>query len=378
MEVGVVGGGVIGLTAAEALSRRGATVTVFERSRPGAGQSGGLTRIFRHLHRTDAQTALAVDARRAWGALEARAGRRLVGTEGVLVAGGDLDAAVERLRRAGARAELMGPADAAQLLPILGPAAPAAAVVDLDAGAIRVRRALDCLQSLLPTGSLRQEEVFGVSRSATDSGASIVASEGARRFDHVLVAAGAETARFAATLGIELAERRGVHPRLTFEVTGGAARGTTGLPCYLDRTAAHGESAYAGPVGSTSRYVVGLSADETLPLCAGETTLSRDQDVADLYARTVAYVGRAMPGLDPAPVGFRLCHITALAGDADAFGAWERGAVTVFAGHNVMKFAPLIGEHLARRIVDGEQALGLPLFREGSSGINPAARGSGE
>jgi sarcosine oxidase len=125
--------------------------------------------------------------------------------------------------------------------------------------------------------------------------------------------------------------------------------------------------------------VVGLSADETLPLCARETTLTPDQaaaGLADLSARTVAYVRRAMPRLEPAPVGFRLCHITALAGDptapatapgdptapgdSDAFAAWERGAITVFAGHNVMKFAPLIGELLAGRIVDGEPAAGLP------------------
>lgn len=368
MKVGIVGGGVIGLAAAEALSRRGAVVTVFERSRPGAGQSGGLTRIFRHLHRTDAQTRLAVEARRAWSALEERAGRRLVGSEGVLVSGGDLDRALARLRGAGARADCVDASHVEQLLPILGSPAAAreapgsaashaargSAVLDVDGGAIRVRRALACLDSLLAAGAVRHEEVFGV--TADGSGACILASEGSRRFDHVLVAAGAETARFAAAQGIELTERRGVHPRLMFEVAGG----TTGLPCYLDRSKAHGERAYAGPVGSAPRYVVGLSADETLPLSARETTLQGDQDVADLCARTIAYVRRAMPGLDPAPIGFRLCHITALAGDSDAFGVWERGAITVFAGHNVMKFAPLIGECLARLIVGGEQTPGLP------------------
>jgi sarcosine oxidase len=356
MKVGVVGGGVIGLAAAEALSRRGATVTVFERSRPGAGQSGGLTRIFRHLHRTDEQTALSVDARLAWRTLEGRSGTRLVGDEGVLVAGGDLHGAVERLSRVGARAELVDAHRVEQLLPILGPSA-APAVLDIDGGAIRVRRALECLERLLPDGALRHEEVFGVSPSG--AGASIVAADGSHHFDQVLVAAGAETARFAAGIGIELAEQRGVHPRLMFDVIDG----TTGLPCYLDRSSAHGEAAYAGPVGSTSRYVVGLSAGETLPLCARETTLASDQQIAELCARTVAYVRRAMPGLDPAPIGFRVCHLTALAGDSDAFAAWERGAITVVAGHNLMKFAPLIGASLARRMVDGEADPALTRMR---------------
>ncbi|HEY5197943.1 MAG TPA: FAD-binding oxidoreductase [Solirubrobacteraceae bacterium] len=356
MKVGVVGAGIIGLAAAEALTRRGAVVTVFDRSRPGAGQSGGLTRIFRHLHRSDEQAALAVEARRAWRALEERSGRRLVGTEGVVVGGGDLDAALERLRRVGAPAELIDARRVERLLPILGPRT-APAVLDVDGGAIRVRRALECLEGLLAPGALTRQEVFGVSTGG--AGASIEATGGSHRFDHVLVAAGAETARFAADLGIDISERRGVHPRLMFDVTDGRA----GLPCYLDRSAAHGETAYAGPVGSLPRYVVGLSAGETLPLDARATTLSGGEDLGDLYARTRAYVRRAMPGLDPAPVGFRVCHLTALAGDPDAFGVWDRGAITVFAGHNVMKFAPLIGECVARRIVDGEPGTALTRFR---------------
>jgi sarcosine oxidase len=356
MEVGVVGAGIVGLAAAEAMSRHGASVTVFERSRPGAGQSGGMTRIFRHLHRTDDQTALAVEARRAWGALEQRSGRRLVGHEGVLVAGGDLDGALGRLLRVGARAEPVDSGQTGRLLPILGsPAAPA--VLDTDGGAIRIRRALDCLEGLLPARTVTRQEVFGV--GVRSSGAAIEATDGSHHFDRVLVAAGAETARFADALGIELPERRGVHPRLMFDVRGG----TTGMPCYLDRSTIHGEMTYAGPVGSSSRYVVGLSSDETLPLAIKSTTLAGRGSFADLYARTVGYVRRAMPGLDPVPVGFRLCQLTPLASGADAFGAWEHEAITIFAGHNVAKFAPLIGECLARRIVDGDAGTVLTRFR---------------
>lgn len=356
MDVGVVGGGIIGLAAADALSRRGVIVTVFERSQPGAGQSGGLTRIFRHLHRTDDQTALAVEARHAWRELERRSARRLLGGEGVLVGGGDLDAALQRLRRVGVSAELVDADRARSLLPILGSAA-APGVFDVDGGAIRVSRALECLVGLLPRGTLTRQEVFGICPDS--AGASVEATEGSRHFDHVLVAAGAETVRFAADLGVELQERRGVHPRLMFDV----ADRTTGLPCHLERTTAHGDTAYGGPVGSTSRYVVGLSSDETLPLAAKATTLTQPASFTRLYERTVNYVRRAMPGLDPAPVGFRLCHVTALDADSDGFGVWERDAVTIFAGHNVMKFAPLIGDRLARSIVGGETDAALTRFR---------------
>jgi choline dehydrogenase-like flavoprotein len=83
-DVAVVGGGIVGLAAADALALRGARVVVLERFAPGSGQSAGAARGFRHLHGTPAQIAAAVRARALWDAWSARAGEPLVGEEGAL------------------------------------------------------------------------------------------------------------------------------------------------------------------------------------------------------------------------------------------------------------------------------------------------------
>ncbi len=49
-DVLVIGGGIVGLSTAYALTELGATVRVYERGVPGDGQSGGESRIFRHAH----------------------------------------------------------------------------------------------------------------------------------------------------------------------------------------------------------------------------------------------------------------------------------------------------------------------------------------
>ena len=56
----------IGLAPALAAQDRGARVTVLEAEAPGAEQSVGPGRIFRHIHDRDELVALAVAARRAW------------------------------------------------------------------------------------------------------------------------------------------------------------------------------------------------------------------------------------------------------------------------------------------------------------------------
>ena len=84
----VIGAGVIGLAVADALRQAGDDVRVLERAAPGSGQSAGRTRIFRHAHADRALVAFAVEARRGWTAWEERFGRTLLGTDGVLVLGG--------------------------------------------------------------------------------------------------------------------------------------------------------------------------------------------------------------------------------------------------------------------------------------------------
>ena len=70
--------------------------------------------------------------------------------------------------------------------------------------------------------------------------------------------------------------------------------------------------------------------------------------------RLIAYVRAARPGLDPDPVDAVLRVITPLRGpDEDRFGLWRRDGVLTFAGHNLFKHAPRLGEMLADAALDG-------------------------
>src|SRR5215211_1647877 len=167
-DVAVVGGGIVGLAAADALARRGADVAVLERFAPGSGQSAGVARGFRHLHATAEQIAEAIRARALWDAWSARAGEPLVGEEGALRLGGDAAADAARLRAAGVAAEVLE--HAGERHPALHPDA-GPLLWDPRGGAIRAARTVAWLAGELGA-RVRRTEVLGLrpGQLATTSG----------------------------------------------------------------------------------------------------------------------------------------------------------------------------------------------------------------
>src|SRR6185503_9933968 len=81
-EVAVVGAGIVGLAAADALARAGVDALCFEAAEPGRGQSAGYTRVFRHAHDRADLVELVSCARRGWDEWSELAGESLVGDEG--------------------------------------------------------------------------------------------------------------------------------------------------------------------------------------------------------------------------------------------------------------------------------------------------------
>ena len=98
MRVAVVGAGIVGLATAYELAERGASVTVYERGTPGAAQSGGESRVFRHAHDDPRLVALAVESRGRWRAWEERFGVELVAPVGVVALGPAIERRFELLR----------------------------------------------------------------------------------------------------------------------------------------------------------------------------------------------------------------------------------------------------------------------------------------
>ena len=342
IDVVVIGGGIAGLATTAALMDRGADVLCLERGVPGAGQSAGAARGFRHLHDEPALVALAVEARAGWRAWEGRAGERLLGDEGALRLGGDLAPEFARLSAAGVTAHEIDGAAIARRLPFLAPVA-GPALLDPGAGALHAEVAVRALGGWLGE-RLVSAEVRGL--RARDGAVALDTTDGPIACRCCVVCAGAGSDRLVRSTGLLLGLERRAHLRLTFAIRP-AAMSTVASPVLSDRSGAFGPASYGVPEGS-GRYAVGLAVGEYPMVAAGAEDVPARADLAVARARLLAYVETALPGLEPVPVGevLRLTTALARAGD-DAFALRRRGAVMVIAGHNLFKFAPRLGDLLA-------------------------------
>ena len=325
----MVGAGIVGLAAAAALVDAGVDVRCFEAAEPGTGQSAGHTRVFRHVHDRSDLVELAGRARRGWDEWGERAGTELIGPEGVLFAAPDAEAYARLLAGAGIEHRIVDEDEQRRLLPILAPPG-GAALFDVYGGPIRVRETVAALVARLGDRVVR-EEVLAIDREGR-----LETRAGEWLSGRVLVCAGAGTPALAAPLGVELPLEIRDHTRATFRV-----RGEHGaLACWMDRTNAYGATVYSGPVPALGGFAVGLATE--------------DSDPAGSVARVRGYVESALPGLDPEPIDTITRPLTILPWNADAFALWEAGAALVFAGHNLFKFAPVLGSLLAGACRTGE------------------------
>ena len=340
----MIGGGIVGLCLAEALAEQGVSLWCFEKGTVGGGQSGGVTRIFRHRHERSRLVELAPRARSSWINLGERLGERLLGDEGVLILTAEDEA--PRLEQLGVSVEDLSWKAASERMPI-GRASDGGsrAVFERHGGAIRARHAIEALHRTV-SHSMVDAEVHGIEQNGT--GSTVFASNGIYEVDEVFVTAGAGTARLAKAGGVAIPERRACQPRLTFE-----SRIAGGLPCLLDKSNEFGEAAYGSPTPDGQGYAIGISSEDG----AVKTSNSEAPDATSLHeigSRIEAYAKRLLPTALGPVTGVRLCLATPLQSGDDDFYAWRRDRITYFAGHNLFKFAPLIGALLADSIEEND------------------------
>ena len=304
----VIGAGICGLAAAYELTKRGHSVTVFERGAPFAEQSIGLARIFRIAHRRAVLCEFAMRARSGWQRWEAELGTgRLLGTEGFVAAGAGADTTVA-MATAGARFQPLSSTEIAGRIPFL--VVPwESGVFDPLGGSLRIRRALTALVERV---DVRRGEVLSVA----DGGATTLADGTVVEADRVLICAGAETAALFGPIDIEF----GPHTRFSYE-----GADATGVACLSS------PEGYGLPLGSTGRWAFGQPAP--------------DPDVVHELFPSLSVVDRVDCVTVRAPW---------LDDGGDGWTVSRRGNVVGFVGSNLMKFGPLLGELLAQSVLSDE------------------------
>jgi sarcosine oxidase len=330
-DVAVVGGGIVGLAAADALVRRGADVVLLERFDPGSGQSAGAARGFRHLHATAGQIADAVRSRALWDEWSARAGEPLVGEEGALRLGGDVAVDAARLLAAGVTADVVERAGS-RLPALRDDAGPL--LWDPRGGAIRARRTIEWLVAGLGP-RVRRADVLRVEPGR------LATSDGPLACGEVLLCAGAGGER----LWPHVTMRRAVHLRVTFAAQ--PQRAAT----WADRSGRFGELTY-GVADGPGRFALGLAELDAQPVPSDPLAdvVGPGAELDTVRARIHAYARAAFPGLGP-PLDEVVRLLTILPGDdEDAHVIERRPGITVVAGHNLFKLAPLLGERAADAI----------------------------
>jgi sarcosine oxidase len=161
-------------------------------------------------------------------------------------------------------------------------------------------------------------------------------------YERAVLCAGRATSALARGAGVEIPLTPGVHVRTTFRVAGDAPERVSAL---LDSGGQWGETGvYAAPAPGNDRYSIGLA--EVLEVREDGSVVDPAQ-FSVLEERVIAYVRRAMPGLEPEPDQVLHCWATELPWHEDAFGIWEHEGLFVAGGHNLWKMAPVLGRALA-------------------------------
>jgi sarcosine oxidase len=350
----VIGAGLLGLSAAWSLSRRGWSVEVLEAAggvgHPLSGSKGD-ARIFRLGYREPRYVEMALAARTRWHELEDLSGRTLLHETGQLSFGraDEVDAVAAALARHGQPTERLTREEAATRCP--GLAIDGAALFEPASG---VLVADACLDALCATGDFDVEPRCTVTEArSTAEGAAIRCADG-RVFD-ADVAVDCAGPHALALLGETRPAALLAPPSLPqvayFGPTGAGGSDAARLPVFIEWSDAMvyglpvlGSGAHAGTC-KVSHHIPGPPFDGYDPGAA--PTPGGEPDDPALLAVLTDAVRRLLPGLDPTPVASERCVYD---NSADADFVLDRvGNVVVgcgTSGHG-FKFGPLLGELLA-------------------------------
>jgi sarcosine oxidase len=368
-DVAVVGLGVIGLSTAWALARRGRRVVGIDRLGSGhpATSSTGPSRSIRLAYDQPFYVELAREAIERWSQLERDAGERILLLSGQLDLGpaSKLHALAAGMVTCDVPFEELDADGVVARFPELRPRAGERALFHAEAGTVLAEAAMRALRrEAEAAGALLSEPEAAVGIGASGEGAVVETDRGdAIEAGTVVVAAGPWLGALLADTGLELPLAPAV-AQVTF----------VGLPSLDDRPGIadwqideHGVGVYGHPVPGVG-YKVAFDAGSSDPWDPETEAWAPDPGEAEVLARWVASrMPAAAPHLDR-----HQRHPWTMTPDGD-FVIDRRGPLVVAggcAGH-AFKFGPALGE-LVADLVDGRPRRGAEMF----SLDRPAIRGA--
>jgi sarcosine oxidase len=346
----VIGAGLLGLSAAWSLSRRGLDALVLESDEPGHARSGskGNARIFRLGYPDPFYVRMALRARELWRALEVTSGQPLLHVTGQLSFGAEVGAVAHAMSEAGAPGEFLTPAQTADRFPQFAVDGPA--LVEETSG---VLVADQCLRSLQSTGSFRvRSPAHVVALHQGPDDVTVVLGDGQELSAEVVVNCAGPR---ALSLMGDVTCPRAQPPSLQQVAYFGSPIGVPDIPVFIEWG---GAMMYGLPVVRKGLYKV--SHHTTSPSTKGDSDSYEDDP--ELVAMLTTAVRRILPALDPIPVATERCAYdnTSDAGFIiDRVGRVVIGSGT--SGHG-FKFGPLLGELLADLATGTEPSVDLRQF----------------
>jgi sarcosine oxidase len=338
MDVAVIGAGVVGLSVTEALLRQGANVWCYEAGAPMGERSAGDTRIFRLAHAYPDMVELAVQSRRLFSGWSGRAGFDLVRTVGTVVSGAEAGSWADAMTTVGAPHDLVEPGSLLLRLPARTFAGPA--LIDPAGGVIRVDRVGAFLIDAVGD-RLHRARVDAIEE--TPYRVRVIFGAESETVDAVVICAGAGTSALAAGASIDVPSALEHHLRISFPIRPEAPMP---LQCWITEPADGALGTYQH-LTAPGTWAVGGDVDPALVAWDGGREAAEQ---ASIQAVT-AYVAEHLSVVEPRPVGRLYCaHNPDL---SDGLHFVRRGRVLAVYGENLMKFAPLLGETLARACLDG-------------------------
>jgi sarcosine oxidase len=365
----VVGLGAHGSAAAAALARRGQRVLGLERFGRGEafGSSGGWSRMIRIAHFEHPWLVpLAAASWDRWLDLERESATGLLTRTGGLYGGPGGSAIVAGARDSaaghGLAHEVLDAAEIHRRWPILQPADDTVAILEEQAGTIRIDRAIEAQLGIVEEagGQLGFDRRVVDWRPATGGGFEVETADGqVAGGEHLVLAAGPWTAEFVPDLELPLVVEREV-PMWFRPTVEPATVGADRLPIWVLRD--EGTAYYGIPYDPELGLKVSIHHWGTF---AHPDTVERVVGPSDIE-RVRAFMRMRMPVANGPLANAKVCLYTNTPDETFVIDRHPAAPGVAFAsacsGHG-FKFAPVIGEILADLVTDGSTSWPIEPFR---------------